>query len=72
MYGELGMEMNDEYRKLLAAGEQRVRGHEPDHVYSLQEFGLTPARLEEELGELYQRFGWVAPRADAPSEQPGE
>jgi hypothetical protein len=49
-----------------------VRGHEPDHVYSLQEFGLTPARLEEELGELYQRFGWVAPRADAPSEQPGE
>jgi hypothetical protein len=72
VYGELGMEMNDEYRKLLAAGEQRVRGHEPDHVYSLQEFGLTPARLEEELGELYQRFGWVAPRADAPSEQPGE
>ncbi len=72
VYGELGMEITQEYRDWLGDGEQRVRGHEAVHDYSLQEFGLTPARLEEELGELYQRFGWVAPSADAPSEQPSE
>ena len=58
VYQDLGLSMSDAFREKLAAEGKRERAHETRHSYSLEEFGLEPDSIREELGDLFERFQW--------------
>lgn len=58
VYKDLGFEMSDEYREVLAGESQREVKHKPNHTYSLEEFGLESDAIQTELGVLFDRFEW--------------
>ena len=58
VYQDLGLSMSDAFREKLAAEGKRERAHETRHSYSLEEFGLEPDSIREELGDLFERFHW--------------
>lgn len=58
VYQDLGLSMSDAFREKLAAAGKRERAHETRHSYSLEEFGLEPDSIREELGDLFERFQW--------------
>ena len=56
--------MSDAFRQTLAS--EGKREHKTSHSYSLEEFGLEGDVIREQLGDLFERFGWDPPDADAP------
>lgn len=57
-YAELKLEMTDQFRAALQREQERARGHETEHRYSLAEFGLDDREIRARLGLLFERFGW--------------
>jgi len=58
VYRDLGLEMTPEFAAVLEQEGKRARAHKTSHRYGLEEFGLTAAQLEEEMHDLFERFGW--------------
>lgn len=58
VYQDLGIPMSDAFREKLAVEGKRERAHKTRHSYSLEEFGLEPDAIREELGDLFERFQW--------------
>jgi len=58
VYRDLGIEMSPEFAAVLDKEGKRARAHKSSHHYGLEEFGLTAAQLEQEMHELFDRFGW--------------
>jgi omega-hydroxy-beta-dihydromenaquinone-9 sulfotransferase len=58
VYRELGIEMTPEFAALLEQQGKRARAHKSSHRYGLEEFGLNAAQMEEEMHDLFERFGW--------------
>ena len=58
VYRELGLPVTPALREALEAEEARAREHRSEHVYSLDEYGLTRDRIRTELEPLFERFGW--------------
>ena len=58
IYRDLGLPMEDRYRRLLAGEAKREQAHKTSHSYSLSEFGLEEGAIREELGDLFDRFQW--------------
>jgi hypothetical protein len=70
IYRDLGLEVSDAFRTALAGEGKRERKHKTTHSYSLEEFGLEGAVIEDELADLFERFQWnadVAGQASAPN-----
>ncbi len=74
VYAELGFPLSPVFEQALAAEEQRAKGHETSHTYSLQEFGLKGDEIHTALADLFERYGWdreaeaaAQPRAGAVS-----
>lgn len=67
VYEQLGIEMTPQMAQFLAAEESRSRQHESAHRYSLAEFGLEDTEIRTRLAPLFERFGWDAEPAPAPS-----
>ncbi|MCH7706943.1 MAG: sulfotransferase [Myxococcales bacterium] len=66
VYQDLGLPMSDAFREKLAAEGKRERTHRTRHSYSLEEFGLEPDAIREQLGDLFERFHWeIEIEADA-------
>jgi len=61
LYQDLDLPMSDEYREVLAGEGKRERKHDAKHEYSLEEYGLEADAIHQELGGLFERFGWGDP-----------
>jgi hypothetical protein len=61
LYDQLGFELSAAFGAELDAEERRSKNHRREHVYSLEEFGLTRAEIREALPEAFERFGWDTP-----------
>lgn len=58
VYQKLGLEMTPEYANILEGEENRARKHKTEHRYTLEEFGIAPEHLKEELADLFDEFDW--------------
>lgn len=59
VYEQLGLEVSDAFRaRLEKEGARRGRSYERKHSYSLEEFGLTPEWIQEELREVFDYWGF--------------
>ena len=63
-YRELGLTMEDTFRKKLDGEGSRAREHRSDHAYSLEKFGLEADAIRTRLGALFDRYGWEAEAND--------
>lgn len=58
VYRDLDLPLEPQFEAVLAEATARARRHESGHTYSLEEFGLDAGTIRNELGDLYDRFGW--------------
>ena len=58
IYRELGLEMGDEYRAVLAEETEKARQYKSKHAYALEEYGLTKQMVYEELKEVFEEYGF--------------
>jgi hypothetical protein len=58
VYRKLGFDVSPELARALEREETRSRDHRADHIYSLDEFGLTRVQIRERLKPLFDRYGW--------------
>jgi hypothetical protein len=65
LYDQLGFELSEAFAGELAAEERRSKKHRREHVYSLEEFGLTRAEIRAALPEAFERFGWDPPAGES-------
>jgi hypothetical protein len=56
LYAHFGWTMSDAFRARLAEATQRQRGFSSKHEYSLEEFGLSKAWIQAELGPLLDYY----------------
>jgi hypothetical protein len=64
LYQQLGFPLSETFAAELRAEERRSRKHRGEHIYSLEEFGLTRAEIRSALPEAFGRFGWDPPDED--------
>jgi hypothetical protein len=60
IYRELGLEMGDEYRAVLAEEAERAHQYKSQHTYTLEEYGLTKQMVYDELKEVFEEYGFVS------------
>jgi hypothetical protein len=58
VYRALDLSLSPEMEKSLAEEETRSREYRAEHLYSLEEYGLSRAEIRERLEPLFERFGW--------------
>ena len=56
LYRHFGWEMSDSFRARLEAATEEQRTYESTHHYTLEEFGLSEAWIQEELGALLDHY----------------
>ena len=61
LYAQLDMPLSDHFEAELRAEEQRSKRHRREHIYSLEEFGLTREEIRAALPVAFGRFGWDPP-----------
>ena len=66
LYEQFGLPLAETFASELRREESRAQQHRSEHVYNLEEFGLTRSEIREALPEAFERFGWDPPDADAP------
>ena len=70
IYRDLELPLDTSYREKLEGMAGRARSHVTNHRYSLEEFGLEGSVIRDELGDLFERFGWdVEPARPDPIEE---
>ncbi len=57
VYEHFGFEMSAEFREALRVAGERGKNHESKHHYTLEQFGLSPAWVQAELGEMLDAYG---------------
>lgn len=65
VYGDLGLPVTGLLRASLAREEERSREYRAEHLYSLEEYGLTGEEIRTELSSLFERFAWKENADDA-------
>jgi len=63
VYTELGMRVSGEFDAYLQGREERERSHEPRFEYKLDDFDVSIERIETELSDFYDSYGWSKPQA---------
>ncbi|MBA6413422.1 sulfotransferase [Parahaliea sp. F7430] len=58
VYQELSLPMTDEFDHWLKQQEERERGHKTSFEYTIDDYELSPERIEAELPELFDQYGW--------------
>ncbi len=57
-YRALGIEMSDDFDAWLQAQAEKEKKHHSKFEYSLGEYDLARARIEQELAVFYDDYGW--------------
>ena len=58
LYQHFGWELSDAFRARLKAATERQRNFKSKHEYTLEEFGLSKAWIQEELGPCWITTRW--------------
>jgi hypothetical protein len=58
IYQALDLPMSAPFREILRGQAKRESAHKTSHSYSLAEFGLEGDVIRDELGDLFEYFGW--------------
>lgn len=58
IYAQLGIEMGPDMRMKLAAHASLATRYERRHEYSLEQYGLTPKQIADELGDVFDAWGF--------------
>ncbi|MFT5484014.1 MAG: hypothetical protein ACI9GW_002675, partial [Halieaceae bacterium] len=58
VYNALGMTVSPQFDGYLVAQEERERGHKTPFHYSIEDYALSPERIELELGEFFDQYQW--------------
>jgi hypothetical protein len=66
IYRHFGWNPSDAWREKLNVATDRQRGFKSNHEYTLEEFGLTKAWVDEELGPIMEHY-----RLERPGAGPG-
>jgi hypothetical protein len=61
VYQALGMEVSEVFNDWLVGQEQQARSHKTSHSYNIDDYDISLERIERELTEFYDQYGW--PRA---------
>lgn len=69
IYRHFGWQPSDAWRKRLDAATEHQRGFKSNHEYTLEEFGLTKAWVNQELGAIIDHYRLE--RSDAPMSTAG-
>lgn len=69
VYRDLDLPIAEEFLGSLRAQSPREKKHTTRFKYSLEEFGLEPGLIREQLDDLFDRFGWDADRAPSEDKQ---
>lgn len=56
VYEHFGWEVSADLRARLSAATERQRGFKSKHDYTLEEFGLSPAWIQQELGPVLDHY----------------
>ncbi len=56
IYDHFGFEMNGAFRARLELAVQKERGFNSNHIYTLEEFGLSKEWIQEQLGEVLDAY----------------
>jgi len=59
VYRAFGMQVSPAYDSYLLAQEERERRHSSHFEYSIDDFELSRQRIESELSEFYDEYGWT-------------
>jgi hypothetical protein len=62
VYDALELPMTEAMRASLLREEEHSREYRADHLYSLEEYGLTRGEIREKLAPLFARFDWDSER----------
>ena len=65
VYGELGLHVSDTLHSSLAREEDRSREYRAEHLYSLEEYGLSSREIRAQLSTLFERYDWKENADDA-------
>ena len=57
LYHHFGWKMSESFQEKLALANERQLEFASNHIYSLEEFGLTKQWIREELGDLLDYYG---------------
>ena len=66
LYEQFDFPLSQAFADELQNEEKRSRQHRREHVYNLEEFGLTRAEIRKALPEAFERFGWDEPVPQEP------
>jgi len=58
IYGALGMPFSAEFDRFLQSQEDREKRHKTRFRYSIDEYEVSPERIEAELCEFYREYQW--------------
>jgi hypothetical protein len=58
VYDRLNLSLSPDFERKLAAERSRQKRYHSSNVYSLEEFGISPEELAEELSDLLARFSF--------------
>ena len=58
VYQRLGLSISPDFEAHLSKERSRQKRYHSTNVYSLEEFGLSEAKLSEELADIIERFGF--------------
>jgi hypothetical protein len=59
VYARLGLEISPAFDEKLSAERSRQKRYHSMNAYSLEQFGIDAAEIEERLGSLNRRFGFT-------------
>jgi len=58
VYTDLALEYRSQYDEYLLSQEQREKGHSTDFEYSIDDYEVTPQRIQSELASFYEVYHW--------------
>jgi len=58
LYGRLGLEITPNFAEHVAAEDRKAKGFVSKHVYSMEQYALTPAEIQNTFGDVFDRFGF--------------
>lgn len=70
IYSALQLPYTEAFDAWLRAQEDRERSHSTRFEYSIDDYELSPSRIESELGEQFERYDWPRHPVPAPAEPP--
>jgi DNA-binding MurR/RpiR family transcriptional regulator len=65
LYERFGFNMHPRFRQVLQEEAEKARQYKSQHVYSLEQTGLTREKVVSDYKDIFERFGFDTMEGDA-------